>query len=674
MTMQAAPARGNWTREGLEEAWLHVEENAGCAGVDGITVERFAHISDSELAQLFRELESASYKPLPLLEMRVEKKPGSEDSRRLLIPAVRDRVAQTAVTRALREPLDQEFLESSFAYRSHRGVDSAIARIVQLRDRGYRMVFRADIEHFFDRVAHARLMAMVEADTATRGYDACIGVWLRAPFWNGERLVQRTEGLPQGSPISPLLANYFLSSFDTAVGASPGLLVRYADDLLVLCQTEKDLDIAGNSARVALEGLGLNMSPAKTERTTFSQGFHFLGAYFIGDNVYQPWKANHRKAKVLFFARPMPRALIDHYLKRHRGRPLRRRDPIRRHHSVVGESNDMAFIYITEQGAIVRKSGDRILVESDGQILLDLPCHKAENVLLFGNVQLTSAAMMELLRHGITTSIFTRHGRLHGSLSAPVGRNVPLRIAQFEAYRDPSVSFELARLIVTGKIRNGIAVLSGLARRHPAHEAESVISGMKQSLESVTQTGQVQALDGVEGSAARTYFSALMRFNRSPLEWPGRMKHPAPDPINALLSLTYTLLMHEILGLAEALGLDPYLGFLHQLDYGRPSLALDLLEAFRHPVADRLVLATLNQGILGPEDFHKAHDEPGVVLQPQALKLYFDQYEKWMLRATSARPCYRETLRAEVALLAKHFRDQTPWVPFDASHANYEED
>jgi CRISPR-associated protein Cas1 len=176
----------------------------------------------------------------------------------------------------------------------------------------------------------------------------------------------------------------------------------------------------------------------------------------------------------------------------------------------------------------------------------------------------------------------------------------------------------------------------------------------------------VQALDGVEGSAARAYFGALMSFNRSAFEWPGRLKHPAPDPINALLSLTYTLLTNELHALLAAAGLDPYFGFLHQLDYGRPSLALDLVEAFRHPLADRFVLAAINQNLFQPDDFYKDLEHGGLCLKPEPLRRYFDAFEKTMIetKQDGARPPWRSVLRAEVELLARHFRHGETWTPF----------
>jgi CRISPR-associated protein Cas1 len=164
-----------------------------------------------------------------------------------------------------------------------------------------------------------------------------------------------------------------------------------------------------------------------------------------------------------------------------------------------------------------------------------------------------------------------------------------------------------------------------------------------------------------------------MGFNRSGFTWPGRQKHPPPDPINALLSLTYTLVMHELLGLLEAAGLDPYLGFLHQLEHGRPSLALDLLEAFRHPVADRFVLALLNQAILAEKDFRPADDYPGMALTREAAGRYFPEYEKGMLAAPGGRPSFRASLKAEVEMLARHFCDGSPWTPYDSGAAVEEE-
>jgi len=238
------------------------------------------------------------------------------------------------------------------------------------------------------------------------------------------------------------------------------------------------------------------------------------------------------------------------------------------------------------------------------------------------------------------------------------------------------------------------------------------------SLAAAGKAPNVPALLGIEGTAAHAQFNTLMLFNRSPFKWPGRVRHPATDPLNALLSLSYTLLMNELSGLLSGLGLDPYLGYLHQLDYGRPSLSLDLMEPFRHPVADRLVLMAVNKAMFQQDDFVKAGGretsevapglsaagavlkggatpsetegsrQEGLFLSPEAMKRYFAQYEHWMLSRPEAGsagpdaasrdepgtaqvgqgkkpdPCFRDLLRAEVERFAATLRDKRDWVPY----------
>ena len=319
-------------------------------------------------------------------------------------------------------------------------------------------------------------------------------------------------------------------------------------------------------------------------------------------------------------------------------------------------TGDVAYLYLTEQGSILRKAGDRLLIEKDDEVLLDVPYHKLETVLLFGNVQVTTQAMAELLEKGVGLSLFSRQGAYRGSLAPPRGKNIELRIAQFEAFRDGARALEIARGVVRAKIGNGLAVLDHYRRHYGADaEFEAGRRALAESAERCAGAADIAALDGVEGAAAREYFGLAMRFNRSEMEWPGRVKHPATDPLNALLSLTYTLLMNELAALLEGAGLDPYLGFLHQVDYGRPSLALDLMEAFRHPVADRLTLTLVNRQMVTAEDFQAGGPGHGVYLAAKPMRRYFEEYEKWMI-ARREKGSFRDALRQEVEKLCRALR------------------
>ncbi len=265
--------------------------------------------------------------------------------------------------------------------------------------------------------------------------------------------------------------------------------------------------------------------------------------------------------------------------------------------------------------------------------------------------------MSELLEKGVNLSLFSRQGMYRGALAPPRGKNVDLRIAQFETFRDHDRALLIAKSIVAAKIANGLAVLD-LYRKHtdPGADFDAGRSALSAAQETCAAAPDIAVLDGVEGSAAREYFGLVMRFNKSGLEWPGRIKHPATDPLNALLSLGYTLVMNELSGLLEGVGLDPCLGFLHQQDYGRPSLALDLMEPFRHPLADRLTLTLLNKDILNADDFSSGGPGHGVYLTPNAMKRYFAEYERWVLRKPPGQTSFRECLRAEVEKMCTALR------------------
>ena len=152
-----------------------------------------------------------------------------------------------------------------------------------------------------------------------------------------------------------------------------------------------------------------------------------------------------------------------------------------------------------------------------------------------------------------------------------------------------------------------------------------------------------------------------MMFNRSDFVWTGRHAHPAGDPINALLSFAYTLLTHEIAALLEGAGLDPFLGFLHQIDYGRPSLALDVIEPFRHPAADRLVMKILNLRVLQADDFEQRDGRTGVWMKPAALVRFFEHYETWMM---DGKPSLRDRLKHDVEGMAHCLKTGEPLRPY----------
>jgi len=329
----------------------------------------------------------------------------------------------------------------------------------------------------------------------------------------------------------------------------------------------------------------------------------------------------------------------------------------------------MANLYLTEQGSVLRKRGGRLIVSKDGAILLELPCHKIDSVLIFGNVQFTTQAVRELFDHGIELALLTRNGRLLGQLTSPMPKNVELRLAQYQRYRERAFTERISRTIVRGKVRNQLSLIRRFWRNHRELDLRTEAETLERLERRLRRKNSIQEFLGIEGAAARTYFGAFGKMLRHGFSFTGRKKRPATDPVNALLSLGYTLVFNEISSLLDGIGFDPYVGFYHRVDYGRPSLAADLLEEFRSPAVDRLTLRLANLRILGEEDFYLHAPSGSMHLKTEPMKRYFMEYERHMTTeflhpVTKKRATFRTSFRHQAQNLAAAIAGSIEYVPF----------
>jgi len=294
-----------------------------------------------------------------------------------------------------------------------------------------------------------------------------------------------------------------------------------------------------------------------------------------------------------------------------------------------------------------------------------------ERVVLFGNVDLTSAASVALLESGIETILLSYGGKFRGRLAPADAKNVFLRQAQFHRYEDMEFRLRIGIAIVDGKVKNARTVLQHYAWNHPSETLKTAIERLQTARARVGNQGSIDALLGAEGEAASTYFAALGTMMRSEFVFTTRTRRPPRDPVNALLSFTYTLLTTEMTGALAAQGLDPSVGIVHDLDYGRPSLALDLLEEFRHPVADRLVVSLINRGVLSRVHFDN-RGEAGVLLNDLGRARFLEYYHKALeteFQATNGQSetmTYREIFRRQAKLLRTAIEDGTNYIPYAA--------
>lgn len=329
----------------------------------------------------------------------------------------------------------------------------------------------------------------------------------------------------------------------------------------------------------------------------------------------------------------------------------------------------MAFLYITEQGAMLKKAGERLVVEKEGHTLLDTPSSKIEGVLIFGNVQFTTQAVQLLFEQGIEMAMFTSHGKLLGQLTSPTTKNIVLRQAQYARSNDPVFTLGFARSLVGSKISNALEFVRGFSHNHPDTNLRDESSQLSALCFQVDLQPDLASLLGLEGSGGRIYFQAFGRMVRKEFQFTGRHRHPAPDPVNALLSLGYTMVYNEIGSLLDGLGFDPYLGFYHQTHYGHASLASDLLEEFRTPLVDRLTLNLINNRVLDQEDFYLHAASGSCYLKDEPRKHYFVEYEAFVTRSMAypddgTETSFRRLFRRQAERLKHSITTGEAYIPY----------
>lgn len=291
----------------------------------------------------------------------------------------------------------------------------------------------------------------------------------------------------------------------------------------------------------------------------------------------------------------------------------------------------MPTLYITEPGARIEKEYKRILVMSrDEDALFSAPLVHVSDVVIVGSVGITTQAMLSLLDAGVSFSIVSRAGKLLGRLVPPSEGNIFLRREQYKRAADPAFCFPVAKAIALGKLKNQRTLAKRILRTHP-EVSKGALDQLDRAVGQAESETDLERLRGHEGIGAKAYFEILRAALPKEWEFKTRTRRPPKDPANALLSLGYSLLTQNMMTALEVAGLDPYDGFFHADVYGRPALALDLVEEFRSVIVDSVVLTVTNKRIITPKEFDSgaAQDpqgEGGFFLKPHALKTFLRQY------------------------------------------------
>ncbi len=359
----------------------------------------------------------------------------------------------------------------------------------------------------------------------------------------------------------------------------------------------------------------------------------------------------------------------------------------------VSESNKdpeicMTTLYLTEQYSIVKVEGEALRVQfpkdqtaqQPGRVVR-IPLTKIDQVMVLGDITLTTPALHTLLERRIAIHYLSARGRSYGALTADPGKNAAVRLAQYALVQDTVRRFAVARQCVAGKLLNMRTTLVRYARsRENADPLRAAAHQIRTCLREITNLPIPTDVDptdrmhgfgpllGLEGSGTAAYYRVFGILFKENWTFPGRVKRPPTDPVNALLSFGYTVLTNQIVSLIHAVGLDAGLGVLHQPGFGKPALALDLVEEFRPIIVDSVVITMLNTGQITPEDFsaelgaYRLDDEPRKAFLTKLEERLSEQIHHPLF---GYRTSYRRCMELQIRLVAKYAQGEIDrYIPF----------
>ncbi|MGH9258054.1 MAG: CRISPR-associated endonuclease Cas4g/Cas1g [Vicinamibacterales bacterium] len=335
---------------------------------------------------------------------------------------------------------------------------------------------------------------------------------------------------------------------------------------------------------------------------------------------------------------------------------------------LVPARDDALPLHVQHPGARIRKDGEVLKISTDDELIGEARLGETSQVVLFGAVHVTTPVIQELCQRDIPLCYLSSGGWFYGITHGMSHKNVELRRRQYAVAGDPARCLALARRFVRVKIANCRTLLR---RNHPS-ASDELLSGLKGDIRRASHVDGLDALLGVEGTAAHRYFSAFGEMlhpgdaDAGVFDLQSRNRRPPRDPINALLSLAYAMLAREWTVVLFSVGFDPYLGFYHQPRYGRPALALDLMEEYRPLIADSLVLTVVNNGEVRAEHFVRGLG--AVSLTAAGRRKFIEAYERRMSQEITHpvfgyRISYRRVLEVQARLLGRYLSEEIPEYP-----------
>ena len=519
----------------------------------------------------------------------------------------RDLIVQEYLLQAFAETAERIFEEQSIGFRKGASRESAIEMIRRAVADGYRYVIESDIEDFFPSVDLNTLDKLLgyylpEKDGVFRSIIQKI---VRNGYVLNGTYHDRVRGLAQGSPLSPLLANLYLDSFDEVTEKWGVKLVRYADDFIILTKTREQAEATLMEAAEYLSGLGLRLKKEKTSIKPVQEGFQFLGIRFSGSEV-----------------EVMPEEEIKLFRK-----PL----------------------YITEPYLFLSVNGEAIDLKKNGEVVETIPIRRISEIMVMEKSSFSTQLMQKCTENNIPLTITLGSGYYVTTVKPDSKKYYDLshyHTAKYAALDDTGL-LSFAKEIAAAKLKNYAALFK---QRYEAGQ-NVFISRLEEYITRINSAPGMNEVRGLEGASAKEIFQKLNTLIDPPEFHIISRNRIKPDRINSMLNFAYYLLFARLNATVRAVGLNPYLGFLHSPEDNYESLVSDLVELFRARI-DRFLIRLINLKIISEKDF--VETDRGFYLTREASRTFLSQYEGEMEKKGGAdRLTLKETMYVQVQVMKR---------------------
>jgi group II intron reverse transcriptase/maturase/CRISPR-associated endonuclease Cas1 len=665
----------------------------------------------TQLENGIRQLQTNSYQAPALFGQTIPKRNGQ--TRFLAVAPLHDRILQKAIALELTPTIDAILAQRSFAYRKGKSRLQVRDEIQKKINQGYTWIYESDIKGFFDSIDRHQLTQRLQALIGPDPITNAVFNWLSADVIIDGKRQSRPQGIPQGSALSPLLANFILDDFDADLEEKGFHLIRFADDFIVMCQSEIQAELAAFEVTRSLSEIGLKINPEKSHILTTQQGFKFVGYMFqegFSLDLAHPKNAAHPLSSSLestedeweeeseefsdfqqaaqAYESGQTNEHINHQdstleieRQSHQTFPAEQQidqttppwDTIVVQSPEETESPQLSeplqtfgqmptegiFFTLAGESSLLTLENGQLVIKQDEIIIQKTPIIHLSGILLFGNHHLTTPLMKACLNAHIPVHLASRMGQYEGALwkNKPIDNSYKGWLNQIAHFDDPEKTLPLAQATVKSRINNLKYLLKRYTTNEPIAQHLERIKGLERKLH---QTENLQSLLGYEGAATREYYQALTHIVPRWCEFDSRNRRPPKDPFNVLLSYGYTWLYAHTDAILTAQGFLTWKGYYHQPSAGHAALASDVIESYRHLI-ERVALTCVNNNILKIEDFRIENEQ--LRLSSEGRKRYLRELENYFLREKNNNILW-QSIHNQAKSLANHIQSAETYTPF----------